>query len=81
MQNFIILIKLLGNSRDYDNWAVNGCEGWNWDAVFPYFLKTENNKNSFYKHSGLLFIVQHNKYGYIIKPFQPYIICISKIYI
>ncbi|RWS17073.1 glucose dehydrogenase-like [FAD: quinone] [Dinothrombium tinctorium] len=33
---------LRGNKKDYDAWkSVEGAKGWNWDNVFPYFLKSE----------------------------------------
>ncbi|CAG2178460.1 unnamed protein product, partial [Oppiella nova] len=32
-----------GNHRDYDHWAANGCRGWSWADIFPYFIKAENN--------------------------------------
>lgn len=33
-----------GNRRDFDNWAENlGCNGWSYDDVMPYFLRSENN--------------------------------------
>ncbi|XP_067124760.1 glucose dehydrogenase [FAD, quinone]-like, partial [Centruroides vittatus] len=34
-----------GNRKDYDNWAKNGAIGWDWKNVFPYFLKSEDNRN------------------------------------
>jgi choline dehydrogenase len=35
------LIWVRGNPTDFDNWAVEGAEGWNWDAVAPYFARAE----------------------------------------
>ncbi|XP_024935915.1 glucose dehydrogenase [FAD, quinone] [Cephus cinctus] len=32
-----------GNPKDYDGWAALGNEGWSWDEVLPFFLKSENN--------------------------------------
>ena len=31
-----------GNKADYDEWAENGCDGWSYDDVLPYFLKSED---------------------------------------
>ena len=32
-----------GHAKDYDQWAADGCEGWDWNSVLPYFCKAENN--------------------------------------
>ncbi|MCW5580128.1 MAG: choline dehydrogenase [Luteimonas sp.] len=32
-----------GVSRDYDDWAANGADGWHWDNVLPYFRRSEGN--------------------------------------
>ena len=34
-------VYMRGERSDYDNWERTGCTGWGWDAVFPYFLKSE----------------------------------------
>ncbi|XP_067134624.1 glucose dehydrogenase [FAD, quinone]-like [Centruroides vittatus] len=39
--NFMLYAR--GNPIDYDNWAQQGAYGWNWQEVFPYFLKSEDN--------------------------------------
>lgn len=31
-----------GHAEDYDGWRQMGNEGWSWDDVLPYFLKSEN---------------------------------------
>ncbi|XP_065913888.1 alcohol dehydrogenase [acceptor]-like [Dysidea avara] len=36
------LFYVRGNPTDYDGWAAAGAEGWNYDEVLPYFLKSEN---------------------------------------
>lgn len=33
-----------GHQRDYDEWAELGAEDWHWDAVLPYFRKSEGNE-------------------------------------
>jgi choline dehydrogenase len=35
------MVYLRGTRADYDDWAAQGCEGWGWDDVFPYFLRAE----------------------------------------
>ena len=30
---------------DLDRWAAQGCTGWQWDAMLPYFCKLETDKN------------------------------------
>lgn len=34
-------IWVRGAREDYDNWSYNGCPGWSWDEVLPYFKKIE----------------------------------------
>ncbi len=49
------LLWIRGQSEDYDNWRQQGNNGWGWDDVLPYFLKSENNelgKSEFHNDSG-----------------------------
>lgn len=32
-----------GQAQDYDEWADEGCSGWSYEEVLPYFRKAENN--------------------------------------
>lgn len=42
--NYMLYIR--GNARDYDRWdQVFGAFGWSWADVFPYFLKSEDNRD------------------------------------
>ncbi|XP_017785104.1 PREDICTED: glucose dehydrogenase [FAD, quinone] [Nicrophorus vespilloides] len=38
------MMYIRGSRRDFDNWAAMGNEGWSYDDVLPYFLKSEDNK-------------------------------------
>jgi len=37
------MLYVRGQKEDYDGWAAQGCDGWSWDDVLPYFRKAENN--------------------------------------
>ncbi len=49
-----MMVYARGSSHDYDRWAENGCDGWSYDDVLPYFIKSEGNKNKKYVISGLI---------------------------
>lgn len=36
------MIYIRGHHSDYDNWAYQGCQGWDYKSVLPYFKKSEN---------------------------------------
>ncbi|KAG1647851.1 Alcohol dehydrogenase [acceptor] [Nymphon striatum] len=38
------MLYVRGDSRDYDEWADLGCDGWDWASVLPYFKKAEGNQ-------------------------------------
>ena len=53
------LLWIRGQSNDYDNWRQQGNNGWGWDDVLPYFLKSENNemgKGEFHNDSGPIMV-------------------------
>ncbi|MCC9622744.1 GMC family oxidoreductase N-terminal domain-containing protein [Thalassospira sp. MA62] len=36
------MIYMRGQANDYDQWQQAGCQNWGWDAVLPYFRKSED---------------------------------------
>ncbi|MEU1204606.1 GMC family oxidoreductase N-terminal domain-containing protein [Nocardia sp. NPDC005825] len=38
------MIYIRGARADYDGWAAGGADGWSYDEVLPYFLKSEDNE-------------------------------------
>lgn len=45
------MLYVRGNKYDYDQWEKNGAEGWNYEQVLPYFIKSEANKSPRFKDS------------------------------
>ena len=39
------MLYVRGQREDYDGWKAEGCKGWGWDDVLPYFKKAENNES------------------------------------
>jgi choline dehydrogenase len=54
------MIYIRGNRLDYDGWRDAGCEGWGFDDVLPYFLRSEGNgrgSSTFHNADGPLSVV------------------------
>ncbi len=54
-----------GHRDDYDIWAKMGATGWHYDAVLPYFKKSENNEqhnDAFHGQGGLLNVTEATQY-------------------
>ncbi|OAD62860.1 Glucose dehydrogenase [acceptor] [Eufriesea mexicana] len=64
------LVYIRGNRRDYDEWAEEGNYGWSYGEVLPYFLKSENNKDSEIVKENPHF---HNRGGYQTVERNPYL--------
>jgi choline dehydrogenase len=47
------MLYVRGRPLDYDLWAKDGCEGWAWQDVRPYFLKAENNERGASEHHSV----------------------------
>jgi len=39
------MVYFRGHPTDYDDWADNGCTGWSYREVLPYFTRTERNED------------------------------------
>lgn len=37
------MMYMRGSRRDYDTWSAMGNNGWSYNEVLPYFLKSEDN--------------------------------------
>ena len=37
------MLYVRGRPMDYDQWRDSGAQGWDWDDVLPYFLRSEDN--------------------------------------
>ena len=47
------MIYLRGARADYDQWAADGCDGWSYDEVLPYFKRSEDNERGESEYHGV----------------------------
>lgn len=59
-----VMLYVRGNPNDYNTWPNE----WHWPEVFPYFLKSENNKNFDIQTNGF----HSNKRGFLDVSSPPY---------
>ncbi len=38
------MLYVRGHRDDYDGWSSDGCSGWGWDDVLPYFVRSEHHE-------------------------------------
>ena len=53
------MIYIRGHRADYDHWAALGNEGWSYDELLPYFIKSEGNQSisdDYHGQNGPLYI-------------------------
>jgi len=49
--NWMIYVR--GNKADYDEWAKNGCKGWSYEEVLPFFKKSQNEESLRTNYHGI----------------------------
>ena len=47
-----IMMHIRGHPEDYNNWAYNGCPGWSYQDVLPYFQKLEDQEDDSSEWAG-----------------------------
>ena len=46
------MVAVRGSRHDYDSWRDEGCVGWSYNDVLPYFIKMEDVQIDTLKDSG-----------------------------
>jgi choline dehydrogenase len=62
-----IMMHIRGHPWDYDNWQYNGCPGWSYEQVLPYFKKMENqedNTSPWAGHGGPMHVINAGRHDY-----------------
>lgn len=62
-----LMMHLRGHPWDYDNWQYNGCPGWGYEQMMPYFKKIENqedNTSPWAGHGGLLSVLNAGRHAH-----------------
>ncbi len=56
------MIYIRGNPRDFDAWAYDGCDGWDYASILPYFKRSETyhgQPSSYHGTEGPLSIIDY----------------------
>jgi choline dehydrogenase-like flavoprotein len=67
-----LMMHIRGHPWDYDNWQYNGCPGWSYEEVLPYFKKLEHqedNTSPWAGHGGPLHVINAGRHDY--NPLSP----------
>jgi choline dehydrogenase len=46
------MVYIRGHACDYDSWAEEGCEGWSYAEVLPYFIRAQNHADGADEYRG-----------------------------
>lgn len=46
------MVYIRGHARDYDAWAGQGCSGWSYSEVLPYFIRSERHDRGADRYHG-----------------------------
>src|SRR3954452_21268810 len=47
------MVYIRGNAADYDGWRDDGCAGWGYDDLLPYFKRSEDNERGASHYHGV----------------------------
>lgn len=61
------MIYTKGNREDFNGWAEKGNYGWGFKDVWPYFIKSENNRVPYFENS-----INHGTKGPVSVDFLPH---------
>ncbi|KAK3103277.1 hypothetical protein FSP39_018107 [Pinctada imbricata] len=64
--NYMAYVR--GSRYDYDQWAADGCDGWAYEDVLPYFIKSEDNRAPWLQDSPW---TSHARFGYLTRISDP----------
>ena len=56
------MLYLRGHRKNYDDWAAQGCDGWSYEEVLPYFKKRESHEDGetpYHGASGPIRVTRH----------------------